>query len=155
MSGPPSSSITSKRMCSTFFFLREGVSFRSRMISPPRIHRLSMCLRCVFRDRLDEDRCSMNGRKQATSFSPGGRSLSQPIHERGQFSKSASYGDRSSCETGGAWSMVEGFPVEILFAMDIVIILNRCCRFRGFVYQSTRLVRDNNTLEVVVRPRRG
>ena len=51
--------------------------------------------------------------------------------------------------------MVEGFPVEILFAMDIVIILNRCCRFRGFVYQSTRLVRDNNTLEVVVRPRRG
>ncbi len=51
--------------------------------------------------------------------------------------------------------MVEGFPEEILFAMDIVIILNRCYRFRGFVYQSTRFVQDNNTLEVVVRPRLG
>ena len=27
----------------------------------------------------------MNGRKQATSSSPGGKSFSSPIHERGQF----------------------------------------------------------------------
>src|SRR5260370_22019661 len=93
------------------------------MISPPRIHRLSMCLRIVFRDRLDEARCSMNGRKQATSCSPGGRSFSQPIHERGQFSKSAPYRDRSNCETGGAWSMVEGFPEEILSRMAVTFIL--------------------------------
>src|SRR5258708_8132291 len=118
------------------------------MISPPRIHRLSMCLRIVWRDRLEEARCSMNGRKQATSFSPGGRSFSQPIHERGQLSRSAAYRDRSSCGTSGAWSMVEGFPMEILFAMDIVIILNRCYRFRGFVYQSTRSVKTHHTLHV-------
>jgi len=32
--------------------------------------------------------CCMNGRKQATSLAPGGRSFSHPIQERGQFSKS-------------------------------------------------------------------
>src|SRR6266704_772837 len=154
MSGPPSSSITSERMCSTFFFLREGVSFRSRMISPPRIHRLSMCLRIVFRVRLDDARCSMNGRKQATSFSPGGRSFSHPIHERGQFSRSAPYRERSCCGTDVAWLMVEVLTEEILFTlhpytMNLVTILNHCYHFRGFVYQSTRFVQDKNTLEVV------
>jgi hypothetical protein len=42
----------------------------------------------VFGERLDEAKCSMNGRRQATSSSPGGRSFSSPIHERGQLSRS-------------------------------------------------------------------
>src|ERR1035438_6400938 len=63
-------------------------SCRSRLISPPSSHRLSTCLRMVFRERLNEARCAINGRKHASSCSPGGRSLSNPIHERGQSSRS-------------------------------------------------------------------
>jgi len=56
--------------------------------------------------------------------------------------------------------MVEVLTEEILFTlhpytMNLVTILNHCYHFRGFVYQSTRFVQDKNTLEVVVRPRRG
>lgn len=65
------------------FLLREGVSCRSRMISPPNTQRLSMWRRTVFRERLVEARSSRKGRKQATSLSPGGRSFSNPIQERG------------------------------------------------------------------------
>ncbi len=88
ISGPPSSWITLRRSRSAVTFLREGSSCRSRMISPPSIQRLSTCFRMVFGERLDDVRCSMNGRKQASSCSPGGRSFSNPIHERGQLSRS-------------------------------------------------------------------
>src|ERR1017187_1185540 len=52
------------------------------------IHRLSTCLRMVFGDRLDDAKCAMKGRKHASSCSPGGTSRSNPIHERGQLSRS-------------------------------------------------------------------
>jgi transposase len=39
--------------------------------------------------------------------------------------------------------------------MELLTILNHCYPHRGFVYQRSRLDRDRNTLEVVVRPRRG
>ncbi len=39
--------------------------------------------------------------------------------------------------------------------MELVTILNHCHHFRGFVYQSTRFVRDQNIMEIVVRPRQG
>jgi len=39
--------------------------------------------------------------------------------------------------------------------MELLTILNHCHHFRGFVYQHSRLDRDRNTLEVVVRPRQG
>ena len=51
-----------------------------------------MCLRMVFLESSDATRCSTNGRKQATSFSPGGKSFSNPIQERGQSARS-----RQSC----------------------------------------------------------
>jgi len=41
-----------------------------------------------FGRQIEEARCSRNGRKQVTSFSPAGRSFSHPIHERGQPSRS-------------------------------------------------------------------
>src|ERR1035441_9154303 len=56
------------------------------MISPPSSQRLSTCRRMVVGERLEAARCSMKGRKQTTSASPGGRSFSSPIQERGQFS---------------------------------------------------------------------
>ena len=51
--------------------------------------------------------------------------------------------------------MVEVFAAEIFFAMELVTILNHCHHFRGFVYQSTRFDRDENTMEIVIRPRQG
>ena len=93
-----------------FFFLREGVSFRSRMISPPgdvcgsvaedhskhvdNLWALALQVRGGRSGDADYPSAfccanpySRNARKQATSFSPGGTSFPHPIHERGQSSK--------------------------------------------------------------------
>jgi transposase len=51
--------------------------------------------------------------------------------------------------------MVEVSPPKTLYAMELVTILNHCHHFRGFVYQSTHFVRDQNIMEIVVRPRQG
>ena len=39
--------------------------------------------------------------------------------------------------------------------MELVTILNRCHRFRGFVYRQARFSSDGKGIEVVVRPRKG
>ncbi|MBZ5616973.1 MAG: ISL3 family transposase [Acidobacteriia bacterium] len=39
--------------------------------------------------------------------------------------------------------------------MELITILNHCHHFRGFVYQSTRFDRDENLMEIVIRPRQG
>jgi len=39
--------------------------------------------------------------------------------------------------------------------MELTTILNRCHRFRGFVYQHARFIADKKTIEVAVRPRKG
>src|SRR6266851_2631406 len=39
--------------------------------------------------------------------------------------------------------------------MELITILNRCHRFRGFVYQHAHLSADNKSIEVAVRPRKG
>ena len=39
--------------------------------------------------------------------------------------------------------------------MKLTTILNRCHRFRGFVYEHARFSADRKSIEVVVRPRRG
>src|ERR1019366_8279820 len=69
---------------STGFFRSEGSLWRSRMNSPPSTHILSTCFWIVFGDRSDAARCSRNGRIRTSNCSPGGRSFSSPIHERGQ-----------------------------------------------------------------------
>ena len=40
-------------------------------------------------------------------------------------------------------------------AMELITILNRCHRFRGFVYQHAHFSADKKSIEVAVRPRRG
>ena len=50
--------------------------------------------------------------------------------------------------------MVEVFAAAF-FVMDLITILNRCHRFRGFVYQHARFGPDNKSIEVAVRPRQG
>jgi hypothetical protein len=67
-----------------WLFLREESLWRSRMNSPPNAHMLSTCFWIVFGDRSDAARCSRKGRNRASYCSPGGRSFSSPIHERGQ-----------------------------------------------------------------------
>ena len=39
--------------------------------------------------------------------------------------------------------------------MELITILNRCHRFRGFVYQHAHLSADKKSIEVAVRPRKG
>jgi hypothetical protein len=39
--------------------------------------------------------------------------------------------------------------------MELITILNRCHRFRGFVYQHARFGTDKKSIEVAVRPRKG
>ena len=40
-------------------------------------------------------------------------------------------------------------------AMELTTILNRCHRFRGFVYEHARFSTDKKSIEVVLRPRKG
>jgi transposase len=42
-----------------------------------------------------------------------------------------------------------------LRAMELITILNRCHRFRGFVYQHAHFSADKKSIEVAVRPRKG
>jgi transposase len=39
--------------------------------------------------------------------------------------------------------------------MELITILNRCHRFRGFVYQHACFSADGKSIEVAVRPRKG
>jgi transposase len=39
--------------------------------------------------------------------------------------------------------------------MELITILNRCYRFRGFVYQQAHFSADKKSIEVTVRPRKG
>ena len=48
-----------------------------------------------------------------------------------------------------------GFAAASLRAMELLTILNRCHRFRGFVYQHARYGPDHTSIEIAVRPRQG
>jgi len=71
------------------------------MISPPKTHTLSICLRRVFRERPDATRCSRNGRKQATSFSPGGKSFFESHPGAGPIGEIAAVAGKIQMRTRG------------------------------------------------------
>ena len=126
------------------------------MISPPSSQRLSTWRRIVFGERLDDTKCSMKGRKQISSCSPGGRSLSKPIQERGQLSRSRQEGEPS----GGASDAVVRFILEVfgfpsIDAMELSTILNHSSAQPGFVYGKARFSSDQKSIEVALRPRMG
>jgi hypothetical protein len=51
--------------------------------------------------------------------------------------------------------MVEVSPTALVRAMELITILNRCHRFRCFVYQQAHFSADKKSIEVAVRPRKG
>ena len=51
--------------------------------------------------------------------------------------------------------MVEVSPTVPVRAMELTTILDRCHRFRGFVYQQAHFSADKKSIEVAVRPRKG
>src|ERR1035438_2677433 len=51
--------------------------------------------------------------------------------------------------------MVEVSPTAPVRAMELITILNRCHRFRSFVYQQAHFSTDKKSIEVAVRPRKG
>ena len=51
--------------------------------------------------------------------------------------------------------MVEVSLTASVRAMELITILNRCPRFRGFVYQQAHFSADKKSIEVAVRPRKG
>jgi hypothetical protein len=51
--------------------------------------------------------------------------------------------------------MVEVFAAARFCAMELLTILNRCHRFRGFVYDRARFSPNHKNIEVWARPRKG
>src|SRR5258708_7663964 len=51
--------------------------------------------------------------------------------------------------------MVEVSPTAPVRAMELIAILNRCHRFRSFVYQQAHFSADKKSIEVAVRPHKG
>jgi transposase len=45
--------------------------------------------------------------------------------------------------------------VHFHFMLQLITILNRCHRFRGFVYHQARFSSDHKSIEIAVRPRKG
>src|SRR5437764_488136 len=108
----------------------------------------------VFGDRSEATSSSRKGRKQATRFSPGGRSLSIPIHALGQPSRPRQYRSSKADDAAAVRFIVEVFAEVCFRAMALITILNRCHRFRGFVYHDARFTSDHKSIEISVRPRK-
>src|SRR5713226_9113375 len=102
----------------------------------------------VLGERPVEAKCSMKGRKQTIRASPGGRSFSNPIQERGQVCRSRQYTEASGRADAAARFTLEVFAFEIIRAMELITILNHCYRHRGFVYQRARFSADRKTIEI-------
>ena len=99
----------------------------------------------------------MKGRKQLMRALPGGRSFSNPIQERGQFTRSRQYAVTST-GAGATRFILEVFVLDIIHrslisAMELTTILNHCHRHPGFVYQQPRWSHDKKSIEIKVRPR--
>src|SRR5260370_9150385 len=108
----------------------------------------------VFGDRSEATSSSRKGRKQATSFSPGGKSFSIPIHALGQPSRPRQYLSSKADDAAAMRFIVEVFAEVWFRDMELITILNRWHRFRGFVYHQARFTSDHKSIEISVRPRK-
>jgi hypothetical protein len=81
--------------------------------------------------------CSQNPPLRSVTISLKGHSLSG----RRELGLGAVYG--------------KGFPPLASAPWNLIRILNRCHRFRGFVYQHAHFTADNKSIEVAVRLRKG
>jgi len=101
-------------------------------------------------------KCSMKRRMQATRASPGGRSFSNPIHERAQLSRSRQKAETSTAVVGsGMRFTLEVCLLKIARAMELITILNQCYHFPRFVYRYARFGPDKKSIEIAVRPPEG
>src|ERR1700675_248505 len=67
--------------------------------------------------------------------------------------RGTAYRDGNASCTGSVYG--GGFAATRLRAMELITILNRCYRFRGFVYEHAHFSADKKSIEVAVRPRKG
>src|SRR5258708_17066507 len=110
------------------------------MNSPANAQMLSTCFWIVFGVRFDIAKCSRNGRNSVTSCSPGGRSFSRPIHERGQLFRSRQYCSSPSRGVAAARVILVGFAVAIShFLLQLLTILHPYHRLPGFISTQPRL----------------
>ena len=98
-------------------------------------------------------------------FDEGPEALNQPFAGREVFFHSTSricgqvFSPRQylSMSTGAAASrfILVVFSAAAFRAMELITILNRCHRFRGFVYRRARFSAHGKSIEVAIRPRKG
>ena len=80
--------------------------------------------------------------------------MSIPIHDLGQPSRPRQYRSSKAGDAGAVRFIVEVFAEVCFRVMELITILNRCYRFRGFVYDQARFTSDDKSIEISVRPRK-
>src|SRR5690606_10739922 len=153
MSGPPSSPTPCSSQDSTERLRQDESSLKFRIISPPRIQRLSRWVMRVLRERPESSRCRRKGLRCASSNCfPGAISRGSTDQLSGQRSISGQYLVKR-CSSDATMPAV--FNSLVHRPMLLTRVLNACHHFPGFVYERARLRQELSTIEVQVRPRRG
>src|SRR6266849_10305915 len=140
--------------CSAATRLREGSSFKSRMISPPRTQRLSTCLWMVLLDSSDVARCIRKGVKHSTSFLPGGRILFLAHPTLRPLLKIAAVWRQRGGRRWGRMGTRLHLRIDPKQLMRLPRILNQCHPIPGFVYGQASFAEDGQAVLIPVRPRK-